>query len=101
MCFSFAANSIIVFPGSEGRLAWRLLAFFATNATSMYVVQTTVLWLGLHLFPYPIKRLAEGVCNRFGARFDSDLLRRNLVKALATGASMLYNYCSYILWVFR
>jgi putative flippase GtrA len=100
MTLSFICNYFLVFEHNSGALMLRIGAFLATNAVSMYVIQSGVLWLLLHRFPFPAMRLSRVICTRFDLNGRADFCRRNIVKSVATLSSMLFNYSSYALWVF-
>ncbi len=97
MVVSFLANRAFVFKHREGSAFKQALAFFATTAFGMYVLQTAVILLLLDLWTAPFDALVP----LFGGIADHALLRANAAKVVATGVSLTWNFLAYRYLVFR
>jgi putative flippase GtrA len=102
MSFSFALNLLWVFSPQHKLVPQRAFRFIWVTCCALYGVQNLVLWLTSNVWSGPFDQLAAE-CQRvlsLGAGHE-DLIARNLVKALATVASMTWNYLWYRFYAFR
>jgi len=102
MTFSFVVNLLWVFSPEHSLVRKRAFRFIWVTCCALYGVQNLIIGLGSNVWSVPIDQLA-GDCQRvlsLGAGHE-DLIARNLVKGLATVASMTWNYCWYRFYVFR
>jgi putative flippase GtrA len=101
MMFGFAMNLAFVFQPHEGAVAVRALRFLWVTAISCYVIQTAVIMLGTH---YCRQRI--GLVSGCGAWLsqvsciDYALMEKNLIKAMAVAAGMVWNFLWYKFYVF-
>ena len=102
MTFSFVVNLLWVFSPQRSLVPRRAFRFIWVTCCALYGVQNLVIGLASSIGSVPVDQLATD-CQRvlsLGAGHE-DLIARNLVKGLATVASMTWNYCWYRFYVFR
>jgi putative flippase GtrA len=102
MTFSFVVNLLWVFSPQRRLVPKRAFRFIWVTCCALYGVQNIVIWLASNVWFVPIDQLAAE-CQRvlsLGAGHE-DLIARNLVKGLATVASMIWNYFWYRFYAFR
>ena len=102
MMFSFTLNLLWVFNPDHRLVPDRAWKFIVVTALALYGVQTVIIWLGSRVWPTPIFALSSRYAGFLPERLrNPEVLNRNLVKLLATGASLLWNYLWYRFYVFR
>jgi putative flippase GtrA len=102
MTFSFFVNLLWVFSPQRRLVPRRAFRFIWVTCCALYGVQNIVIWLTSNVWSGPFDQLAAE-CQQLlalGAGHE-DLIARNLVKTLATAASMMWNYLWYRFYVFR
>ena len=102
MTFSFVVNLLWVFSPRRRLVPRRALRFLWVTGCALYGVQNLVIWLGSGIWSGPVNQLAADLARAISlAAGNEDLIARNLVKGLATLASMTWNYFWYRFYVFR
>jgi len=102
MTFSFVVNLLWVFSPRRRLVPRRAFRFLWVTGCALYGVQNLVIWLGSGTWSGPVNQLAADVARAFSlVAGNEDLIARNLVKGLATIASMTWNYFWYRFYVFR
>ena len=102
MTFSFVVNLLWVFSPHRKLVPARALRFIWVTSCALYGVQTLVIWLTSGIWSAPFDQLAAHCVQIFSlAAGNEDMIARNLVKGLATVASMTWNYLWYRFYVFR
>lgn len=101
MVFSFTANRQIVF-GGRGKAVWRQgVSFLAVTAVGLYVIQLGIIHLLVIDWPAPL-HLGVHIVRGLGINVFSDgFYINNGAKAIATVASLAWNYIMYKRVVFR
>ena len=102
MGFSFTVNLLWVFSPQRRLVPKRAFRFIWVTCFALYGVQTLIIGLTSNVWSVPFDQLAAE-CQRvlsLGTGHE-DLIARNLVKALATVASMTWNYFWYRFYAFR
>lgn len=102
MLFSFFANKTFVFK-SSGQNPWhQLLIFFPVTAFGLYVIQNGIIFGLTEVWRGPLD-LAYAIVEFLGldALFARDFIFNNGAKAIATIASLSWNYVMYKLVVFK
>ncbi len=101
MVWSFLANWFIVFhPGGHEWLE-RAGRFLATTFFSAFVLQNVILYFTTYVWKWP-GRFAVSVVGklRLNHRFNDDMVSRNICKALAVSAGLIWNFCWYKFFVY-
>ncbi len=102
MMFSFTLNLLWVFNPDHRLVPDRAWKFIVVTALAVYGVQTLIIWLCSKVWPAPVVALSDSCANFLPARWrNREVLNRNLVKLLATGASLVWNYLWYRFYVFH
>jgi len=102
MTFSFVMNLLWVFNAKQRLVTQRAWRFLWVTACALYGVQNLVIWLTSDIWSAPFDQLAAQCVRIFSlGAGNEDMVARNLVKGLATVASMTWNYCWYRFYVFR
>ena len=90
MGFSFVINLFFVFPPEQFSVLDRVVKFALVSVCSLYVVQSAVIYCGTNVWTAPVALTIAAVRKTgLGRRWDDDVLGRNLVKAWATGYSLV------------
>lgn len=102
MGFSFTANVLLVFPPEKFSVLERSLKFVVMTAFSLYVVQSVVIYLWTNVWRFPVSALVA-IAKRLSwmKNWNEDVISRNMVKILATGFSLVWNFLWYKFYVFR
>jgi putative flippase GtrA len=101
MIFSFFANKKLVFKSDSGSMLKQAGIFLITTAFGLYVIQTGIIWLLVHQWTAPMElvvKIVRGVGIHF---FKDDFYVNNGAKAVATVASLTWNYILYKKVVFK
>lgn len=102
MTFSFILNLLWVFNPQHRLVPKRAIRFLWVTSCALYGVQNLVLWLGSGVWAGPVDQLAAACARAFSlAAGQEDLIARNVVKGLATVASLTWNYFWYRFYVYR
>lgn len=94
MIFSFFANKRFVFNTKTSRKLWhQALLFWAVTAAGLYGLQSGIIWLSMH----PLASLTNTVARELHSitPLSSAFIVANGVKAVATIASLIWNYLFY------
>lgn len=101
MIFSFAANKKVVFKPESGSTARQAVMFFVVTAFGLYVIQNGIIWLLTDIWVGPVN-LVVNIVRSAGIHFLSDgFYINNSAKAVATVASLVWNYIMYKEVVFK
>lgn len=101
MVFSFFANKQLVFKPGERHVASQAIAFFVVTAFGLYVIQNGIIHLLTAVWPEPLHGIVH-IVRGVGIHFFSDgFYINNGAKAIATVASLTWNYIVYKRVVFR
>jgi putative flippase GtrA len=101
MLFSFFANKKVVFKQEGGSVVRQAILFFAITAFGLYVIQNGIIYLLTDLWIGPIN-LFVNIIRSVGINFFSDgFYINNGAKAIATLASLTWNYIMYKKVVFK
>jgi len=101
MIFSFFINRQLVFKGGE-KSVWRhAVAFLATTAIGLYVIQTGVVYILAHVWREPLEAITHLVRVMGIQIFSDEFYVRNGAKAIGTVFSLAWNYIMYKKVVFR
>ncbi len=101
MAFSFAANRRVVFGRHHGPVFRQAVTFLVATAVGLYLIQTSIIYLLVHVWPAPLE-LAVRIVRSMGIHvFADDFYIRNGAKAIATVFSLTWNYLVYKKVVFR
>ena len=102
MTFSFVVNLFWVFSPQRSLVPRRAFRFLWVTSCALYGVQNLVIWLTSSVWSAPFDQFAAQCVGLLSlGTGNEDLLARNLVKGLATVASMIWNYFWYRFYVFR
>ncbi len=101
MVMSFTLNKRLVFKSDSGSLLIQALTFFATTAVGLYVIQNGIIHFLTDVWTAPLWIGVE-IVRGLGIPFFSDAFYiNNGAKAIATVASLAWNYLLYRSLVFR
>ncbi|HEY0550943.1 MAG TPA: GtrA family protein [Verrucomicrobiae bacterium] len=101
MTWAFLANWFIVFR-PEGR-DWleRAERFLVTSAFSAFVLQNVILYFTTYVWTGPSRFGVFAVGKlRLNHRLNDDMVSRNICKALAVSAGLIWNFCWYKFFVY-
>jgi putative flippase GtrA len=102
MAFSFVVNLLWVFSPDRSLVPRRAFRFIWVTSCALYGVQNLVIWLTSDIWSEPFEQIAAQCAQAFSlGAGNEDLVARNLVKGLATIASLTWNYSWYRFYVFR
>lgn len=98
MIFSFLANKKLVFKAthsSKSAYARQLISFLVVTAIGLYVIQISIIYFLVHIWPAPLE-LGVRIIRSLGVTLFHDYFYiNNGAKAVATIASMAWNYLIY------
>jgi putative flippase GtrA len=101
MVFSFLANRKVVFKQERGSILKQAVIFFAVTAVGLYVIQNGIIYFLTSVWTAPLN-LAVSIVRGLGIHLFSDAFYiNNGAKAVATLASLTWNYLMYKRVVFR
>ena len=102
MIFSFFANRHVVFKASDGSAMKQALWFFVVTAFGLYVLQLGILHLLTSWWTAPLT-LVVAIAHSLGLGhvLSDRFIRNNSAKAVATVASLIWNYYTYKMVVFN
>ena len=101
MAFSFTVNFFFVFPPEKFAVFERIARFVAVTACSLYLVQSIVIYIASSVWKSPVAVAVTALKDLPVLRdWSNDVLNRNLVKVLATGFSLTWNFFWYKFFVF-
>ena len=101
MIFSFFANKRLVFKQNSGSMLKQAGVFLIITAFGLYVIQTGIIWLLVHQWTAPTALLVKVVRGVGIHWFKDDFYVNNSAKAVATLASLTWNYIMYKKVVFN
>lgn len=102
MTFSFTINLLFVFPPDKFSVFERAVKFALVTACALYGIQSIVIHLTTNIWRWPVwfavtnARKVPLIRN-----WSEDMIGRNVVKILATGFSLVWNFLWYKFYVFR
>jgi putative flippase GtrA len=101
MTWSFLANWFIVFRPDGQEWIQRAGRFLVTTIFSAFVLQTVILYLTTYVWKWPVK-VALFLVRKLhvNPRFNDDVISRNICKALAVSAGLVWNFCWYKFFVY-
>lgn len=98
MIFSFFANKKLVFKATHAdnrAYARQVVGFLVVTAIGLYVIQIGIIYFLVHVWPAPLE-LGVKIIRRLGINLFHDYFYiNNGAKAVATVASMTWNYVIY------
>jgi putative flippase GtrA len=101
MVFSFYANKRVVFKPEGGSVRRQVVAFFLVTAFGLYVIQNGIIYLLTDIWVGPVN-LVVVIVRGAGIHHLSDgFYINNSAKAVATIASLSWNYIMYKRVVFK
>jgi putative flippase GtrA len=100
MAVSFGLNRSWVFRAREGRLATQLLRFASTTLVGVFVIQNLLTQFFASNFPFFGKAVWRGL-DAMGIALDESFVIKTVAFALATIASLTWNFLTYKFWAFR
>jgi putative flippase GtrA len=101
MTFSFFANRQLVFEPGRGSMARQAAVFFAVTAFGLYIIQNGIIHLLTSEWRGPLE-WGTHIVRQGGIKLFSDAFWiNNGAKAVATVASLTWNYIMYKKVVFR
>lgn len=100
MVFSYIANRHFVFRGNHRKpLVKQVITFWLVTAFGLYVLQTSILWLGTHTLSGLVASIANGLHALIP--LSAIFIATNGLKLLATIVSLTWNYVLYKRVVFN
>src|ERR1043166_3583851 len=94
MTWSFLANWLIVFQPDGHDWLERAGRFLATTAFSAFILQNSILYLTTYVWSWPVKAALFVLRTlRLQGRLNEDTISRNICKALAVSAGLIWNFC--------
>ena len=101
MIFSFFANKRVVFKVTGGSVVKQAVIFLVTTAFGLYVIQNGIIFLLTNTWTAPV-HLVVSIVRGIGIKLFSDAFYiNNSAKAVATVASLTWNYIMYKKLVFK
>jgi putative flippase GtrA len=100
MISSFFANKKLVFRAHHGSVAKQAIMFYAVTAFGLYIIQNGVIHLLTDAWLWPTQ-MGLMAFHLLGINGHDAFLVKNGAKAVATLASMIWNYTMYRKLVFR
>ncbi len=101
MLFSFFANKNLVFKQDGGSVAKQAVSFFVVTAFGLYVIQNGIIWLLTDVWVGPVHLVVQTVRSLGIHVFSDGFYINNSAKAVATVASLTWNYIMYKRVVFK
>jgi putative flippase GtrA len=101
MGFSFFANKQVVFEKKGGSLLKQALIFVPVTAFGLYVIQNAIIFFFVHAWPWPMHLVIQIVRTIGFHWFSDNFFINNGAKAMATIASLIWNYIMYKKVVFK
>jgi putative flippase GtrA len=100
MAFGFSMN-FLIFQPQRADLFARAFRFLGVNFFSCYVIQSAVILLGTHFSPHTFQRVIPWIHQLPGGRgLGHDFIEKNLIKATAILAGLLWNFSWYKWYVY-
>jgi putative flippase GtrA len=99
MTWSFLANWFLVFRPQGDAWMDRATRFVLTTAFSAFVLQNVILYLTTYRWRGPTN-MALFAVRKLGLRLNDDMVARNVCKALAVSAGLVWNFCWYKFFVY-
>jgi putative flippase GtrA len=101
LSFAFACNAAFVFPSNADSLQVYLVKFIASNLFSMYVVQSSFIYVSTRAWSAEVLEFVDWL-KKTGCffSFSAAVLARNIVKMGGTALSLICNFLLYKYFVF-
>jgi len=102
MMLGFTINLLFVFRPDKFSLLDHAIKFVLVTGCSLYVLQSIVIYMATNIWKWPVL-LALVVAKKTPMlrNWSEDVISRNMVKLLATGFSLVWNFLWYKFYVFR
>lgn len=101
MVASYVLNHRFVFRSDKAHSTRLFVTFIVITAVGLYILQNLVLYFFSHVFTAPAHLLYEFADWLMPGVFTKEFAELNFAKALATVASLLWNYVLYSRFVFK
>jgi len=99
MIVSFELNRRFVFSNNSEKRGRQMVMFFVVTGIGLYVLQTLIIATLVNYWAWPLEQVAD-IAADLGFK-NSDFVINNGAKAIATTASMVWNYLLYDKLVFK
>lgn len=99
MTWSFLANWFIVFRPAGYDWLERAGKFLVTTAFSAFVLQNVVLYVTTYVWKAPVDT-ALFIARKLRLGTNQEVLARNICKAMAVTAGLVWNFCWYKFFVY-
>ena len=100
MVISFFLNKRFVFKRDTAAVHKQFILFIGITAFGLYVIQNILIEVFANRWLLPVE-IAHDITQALSLPFTSDFVRINGAKAIATVASMVWNYVMYDKYVFK
>ena len=101
MIFSFVLNKRVVFEKGDGSVARQAIMFFVVTAFGLYVIQNGIIWILTDVWVGPVNLVVNIVRSVHIHILSDGFYINNSAKAVATVASLIWNYIMYKKIVFK
>ena len=95
MIFSFVMNKRVVFEDDEGSVVKQAVLFLVVTAFGLYVIQNGIIWLLTDVWVGPVHLVVNIVRSAQIHILSDGFYINNSAKAVATLASLVWNYIMY------